>query len=185
MNANEIKNILDLHIKWLCDEEGGSRADLGEANLGGANLYGANLYGANLYGADLRGADLRGANLSGANLYEADLRGANLSGADLSGANLYEADLRGANLSGADLRGANLSGANLYEADGIMSFGPIGETKRIGYAWLDKDGKAVIRLGCSEENLKNTVAAIRLKYGLKSNYEAMVKLSAKIIEEQT
>ena len=99
MNESEIKNILDLHVKWINDEDSGSRADL----------------------------------------------------------------------SGAD---------------GIMSFGPIGNQKRIGYAWLDKDGKAIIRLGCSEENLKNTAAAIRLKYGAKSTYEAMVKLAAKIIEEQ-
>ena len=114
MNAPEIKNILDLHIKWLRDEEGGSRADL------------------------------------------------------------YAANLRGADLSRADLRGA----------EGIMSFGPIGNEKRIGYAWLDKDGKAVIRLGCSEKNLNDTIAAIRLKYGVKSNYEAMIKIAAKIIEEQ-
>ena len=149
MNESEIKNILDLHVKWINDEDSGSRA---------------NLYGANLRGADLRGADLSGANLRGANLYGADLSGANLRGADLSG--------------------ANLRGADLSRTDGIMSFGPIGNQKRIGYAWLDKDGKAIIRLGCSEENLKNTAAAIRLKYGAKSTYEAMVKLAAKIIEEQ-
>ena len=159
MNASEIKNILDLHIKWLRDEEGGSRAD----------LYAAYLSGANLSRADLRGADLSGAYLSGA-----DLSGAALSGADLSEANL----------SGAYLSRADLSGAYLSRAEGIMSFGPIGNEKRIGYAWLDKDGKAVIRLGCSEKNLNDTIAAIRLKYGVKSNYEAMVKIAAKIIEEQ-
>jgi len=119
MNESEIKNILDLHVKWINDEDSGSRADLS-----------------------------------------------------------------GANLRGADLSGANLRGADLSRTDGIMSFGPIGNQKRIGYAWLDKDGKAIIRLGCSEENLKNTAAAIRLKYGAKSTYEAMVKLAAKIIEEQ-
>ena len=139
MNESEIKNILDLHVKWINDEDSGSRADLS--------------------GADLRGADLRGADLS-------------------------RTDLSGADLRGTDLSGADLSRTNLRGADGIMSFGPIGNQKRIGYAWLDKDGKAIIRLGCSEENLKNTAAAIRLKYGAKSTYEAMVKLAAKIIEEQ-
>ena len=85
MSATELKNIVELHGKWLCGEEEGIRA--------------------NLRGADLRGADLEGANLEGANL-----RGANLRGADLEGANLRGADLRGANLRGADLRGANLWG---------------------------------------------------------------------------
>jgi len=149
MNKSEIKNILDLHVKWLRSEEGGSRAD-----LSGANLYGAYLSEANLYGAYL------------------------------SEANLSEANLREANLSRANLSEANLSGAYLSGAEGIMSFGPIGKTGRIGYAWLDKDGKAVIRLGCSEENLKDTIAAIRLKYGLKSNYENVVKACVKSLEEQ-
>ena len=87
MDKQELKNILDKHLKWLRGEYGGKRADLFRADLFRADLSGANLSGANLFRA----------NLSGANLFRADLSGANLSGADLSGA-----DLSGANLSGAD-----------------------------------------------------------------------------------
>ena len=86
MNANELKNILKLHKKWLNNEEGGLKAD-----LRGAELRGANLRGANLRGADLRRANLRGVNLNGADLRGADLREATLRGADLRGANLREA----------------------------------------------------------------------------------------------
>ena len=89
-NLNEI---LEKHLKWLRNEDGGERANLCGADLRGADLRGANLYGANLCGADLRGADLRGANLRGANLYGADLCGANLYGANLYGANLYGANI--------------------------------------------------------------------------------------------
>jgi len=122
MNANEIKDILDLHRKWLYSEDGGERANLYGADLRGADLRGANLYGADLRGADLYGADLYGANLYGANLYgadlsDADLRGANLYGANLYGANLRDANLRDANLRGANLRGADLRGADLRDAD--------------------------------------------------------------------
>ena len=132
MNANELKNILKLHKKWLNDEEGGLKADLRGADLRGANLCGAdlrraNLRGVNLNGASLRGADLREATLRGAILYradhreadlrEADLSGANLYGANLRGANLYRVDLCGAILCEADLREANLRGAILYRAD--------------------------------------------------------------------
>ena len=117
MQQKELNSILELHRKWLYDEEGGKRANLYDANLRGANLYDANLRGANLYGANLYGADLYDANLRCANLYDANLRCANLYGADLRGANLYGADLRCANLYGADLRGADLRGANLYGAD--------------------------------------------------------------------
>ena len=104
-NLNEI---LEKHLKWLNDENGGERADLRGADLSGADLSGADLRGANLSGANLSVANLSGANLSGVNLSVADLRGANLSGvslrgADLSGANLYRADLRGANLSGTEI----------------------------------------------------------------------------------
>ena len=81
MKQEELNSILELHRKWLYNEDGGKRAD-----LYGANLYGADLRGANLYGADLRGANLYGANLYGADLYGADLRGANLRGANLRGA---------------------------------------------------------------------------------------------------
>ena len=47
MTTEQLKVVLELHVKWLKFEPDGIRA---------------NLYGANLYGADLRGADLRGAN---------------------------------------------------------------------------------------------------------------------------
>ena len=78
MTSEEIKKVLELHKKWLNNEQGGERANLREADLSGADLC----------WADLRGADLRGANLSGANLRGADLRRADLREADLQGANL-------------------------------------------------------------------------------------------------
>ena len=71
MGATKLKEVLDKHLKWLRDEDGGERAD-----LRGAYLREADLHGADLREADLRGADLR----------EADLRGADLRGADLRGA---------------------------------------------------------------------------------------------------
>ena len=122
-----LREVLELHQKWLNDEPEGVKANLRWANLYGADLYGAdlswaNLHGANLHGADLRGADLHeanlhGADLSGADLHRADLREVDLSEADLREADLSEADLSWAGLSGANLREADLHGANLSEAD--------------------------------------------------------------------
>lgn len=132
MNANELKNILELHKKWLNNEEGGMRAnlcgatlyeaDFREVNLHGAdlcraNLRGADLYGVNLCGINLREADLYGANLCGANLCEANLCRADLHEATLCGANLYEADFHGVNLYETELYGANLRRANFHGAD--------------------------------------------------------------------
>lgn len=68
---DKIKEILELHKKWLNNNQDGERANLCDADLRNANLCGANLRNANLCGADLRGsylcdADLRNANLCGA-----------------------------------------------------------------------------------------------------------------------
>ena len=68
MEEKQLKNILELHQKWINKEPGGKRANLREANLWEADLRGADLRGANLWEADLREADLRGADLCGANL---------------------------------------------------------------------------------------------------------------------
>lgn len=83
MTDADLNRILELHQKWLNNEDGGERADL-------------------------RGADLCDADLCDANLRRADLRGANLSRAGLRDANLRDANLRGANLRDANLRGADL-----------------------------------------------------------------------------
>ena len=104
MTTEELKKILEDHLKWIRNEVGGKRAD-----LSGADLSGADLSGANLYGADL----------SEANLSRADLSRAYLSGAYLSRANLYRADLSGANLYRADLSRAEI------EIDLLNKFFPI------------------------------------------------------------
>ena len=87
MTQEELKQALELHGKWLNDEEGGKRFDLSYANLSYADLSYANLNYADLSGADLSYANLSGADLNGANLSGADLNYADLSYADLNGAN--------------------------------------------------------------------------------------------------
>ena len=107
MDVNKLKDVLDKHLKWLRDEDGGERANLSWADLSGADLSGADLSRANLSRADLSRADLSGADLSWSNLSWADLSRADLSGADLSWSNLSGADLSRADLSGADLSRAS------------------------------------------------------------------------------
>ena len=85
MDVKELKQILELHKKWLVGDESGTRADLRSANLSCADLSGTDLSGADLSGTDLSGADLSGADLSGADLSGADLRNAVLRNADLNG----------------------------------------------------------------------------------------------------
>lgn len=56
-------------------------------------------------------------------------------------------NLRGSDLTGADLHGADLRDTDLRGANGIYSFGPIGEERRIGYA-VKHDSKVMVKLGC-------------------------------------
>ena len=49
-----IKEVLELHAKFLSGDKSGVCADLSGANLSYANLRDANLRGANLAAADLR-----------------------------------------------------------------------------------------------------------------------------------
>ena len=58
MTNADLNRILELHQKWLNNEDGGERANLYCADLSGANLRRANLSRADLRSADLRGADL-------------------------------------------------------------------------------------------------------------------------------
>jgi len=96
MKKEELQQVLELHLKWLRNEQGGIRANLRRADLSDANLSGADLSGADLSCADLSDANLRRADLSCADLSDANLSCADLSGADLSDANLSDANLSGA-----------------------------------------------------------------------------------------
>ena len=121
-NGRGLKEVLELHKKWLEDEKDGRRADLSCENLSYADLSYVNLEGAILSYANLNSskliiANLRGTDLKYANLSYADLRVANLRGADLRDANLIGADLKGINLTEVDLRGVSLTRAKLTDAD--------------------------------------------------------------------
>ena len=116
-DGRSLKEVLELHKKWLEDEKGGKRVDLSDVDLKNINLRYVFLSDANLIGTNLIGANLEGADLTGADLTRTDLTVANLRGADLTGSNLKYANLKGANLSYANLSYADLSCAHLEDAN--------------------------------------------------------------------
>lgn len=146
METDKLNIILQKHLQWLKNKEGGERADFTEedlsnsilprVNLSRACLRRTNLSGSILSGANLSGADLTEANLTLAGLqlcdlsdcllYKANLTGAILTGAILHRTNLYEADLSITDLSHSDLYGANLYRANLFHANlsGVKNYDP-------------------------------------------------------------
>ena len=128
ISKEELKEKLELHRKWLNDEEGGVKLDLRNTNLTNidlrctdlryadlsyADLSCANLKYVNLIHADLKGVDLEGTDLSYADLRYSYLGYADLSYADLRCADLRYADLNNSDLTNSDLRYANLINANL------------------------------------------------------------------------
>lgn len=156
--ADELKDILEKHAKWLENDEGGRRAyldnaDLRDAKLNSVNLSGASLVRANLYGADLYKANLEKADLMGAYLDNADLTEANLKHADLRFAKIYMASIAEANLELAELgdaylewtdfSGANLKGANLINSELHGA--------RLDTAIMSRDTRINFPLACPDE----------------------------------
>jgi len=140
MKTRELKEILDLHKKWLNSEEGGVRADLSSADLSSANLSSANM----------RSADISYANLSYANLSYANLSSVNLSYADLSSTNLSYADLRYANLRYADLSSADLSHADLRYAVGEMKYVKSLQCEKYYISYTSK----MLNIGCQSHTIE-------------------------------
>lgn len=102
MSNNELKSILEAHLKYLANEDGGCCA----------NLTNADLKGVNLSHSDLRNVDLMNANLNCTNLSDADLGYANIWNANLNYANLNYTNFSYADLSYANLIGTDLMNAN-------------------------------------------------------------------------
>lgn len=144
-------------------------AYLYSAKLADANLTQARLEDAVLSYADLSGAVLRSATLTRANLYCADLRRADLTGARLLQSHLYKADL-----TGAILEGAHLDEAFLRYAKGIVSFGPVGKNRRIGYA-VNHGSYAMVKLGCFWGTARSAIEAVTEAYGKNSTYVRLIR----------
>ena len=68
ITTEELKEILEKHLKWSNGDPYGRKAYLHSANLHSADLSSADLRSANLSFADLSFADLRSADLRSANL---------------------------------------------------------------------------------------------------------------------
>lgn len=74
ITAEELKDILAKHKKWVKGEDGGERANLRYVYLQGVDLQGADLREANLRFTCLQCVHLQEANLWNANVYGADLK---------------------------------------------------------------------------------------------------------------
>ena len=163
LKIEELEKILELHKKWLNDEQEGIRADLSYVDLSKADLRYSNLRYANLNYTNLSYANLSEADLSYANLRYANLSYANLSEVNLSDADLSEAYLRYSDLSYANLSYANLSYADLssikynYLSIGLNLVCPE-EGSYIGYKKAKNKDKeeVIIKLLITEDSLRSS-----------------------------
>lgn len=124
MTEDRLNEMIFSHCKWLCDVEGGIRADFRDIDLSKFTTYFSykNLSCAMFRGANLNGLNIFASDFSYASFVGADLRGANLIGVNLSHCDFQGADLRDANLSRCDFKNAyfqdtDLQGANFHDTD--------------------------------------------------------------------
>ena len=82
-----------------------------------------------------------------------------------------------------DFTNAYLRGANLSGAVGIVSFGPVGNERRIGYAVEHDDGPRV-QLGCFWSTLEEACTAIVENYREGSKYEALVRAACAVVTDK-
>lgn len=134
MTDDKLNEMIFNHCKWLCDVDGGIRADFRHIDLsrfttyfsyknlccamfGCADLNGLTIFAADFSYASFVMADLRGATLIDVNLRHCDFQDANLIGANLSRCDFQYAFFKDVDLRGADLRGADLSYCDFYGAN--------------------------------------------------------------------
>ena len=160
-NGRSLKEVLELHKKWLKEEKDGEKADLSYEDLSDVdfsdlNLRYAILRGTNLEGAKLSGTKLTYANLRGANLRSTKLEGAYLGYADLTGANLKGVDLTGANLTGAKLIGANLKDVKYNNSTSFFTLQCPEEGSFIGYKKADNK---IVKLLITEDSKRSSATS--------------------------
>lgn len=80
MNKDELRTVLEKHLLWVKEKEGGRRANLSNVDLHGVDLSGVDLSGSSLVRCNLKRANLRDANLQYAHLDFSNLERADLSG---------------------------------------------------------------------------------------------------------
>jgi hypothetical protein len=93
--AQELKDILERHRRWLANKEGGASAKLSHADLSGARLSDANLSYANLSDANLSDSNLSGAKLENVGLVRTNLEGATISNCRVYGISAWDVRING------------------------------------------------------------------------------------------
>ncbi|MEM7651040.1 MAG: pentapeptide repeat-containing protein [Pseudomonadota bacterium] len=142
VTPEQLKNIIDLHAKFLKGTGGGQRAILKYKDLSGLDFRLADLTN-----ADFSACCLNGANLSQATFVSACFFACDMEKADLSASNFTRADFRGANIIGSNLTEANFTHAdfrqgyllNYADDDPNAGWGQSGTTELAGSTIRDTD----------------------------------------------
>ncbi|HAU88317.1 MAG TPA: pentapeptide repeat-containing protein [Lachnospiraceae bacterium] len=166
LTKEELKNILNLHEKWLCDEVGGVRACLIDVNLKGRCLLGEDLRNAHLENVILKKSNLIDVNLSHAVLINVDLQAASLAGTNLSFAKLYKvnlkyADIRDTNFCGAVLEDVSLRKSTYNENTAFLLLQCPEEGSFIGYkkVIVNRGREGIVKLQITEDAKRSSATS--------------------------
>lgn len=186
LTDEELKNILDLHTKWLNGESDGVQAHLIDVDLSYNDLSGKDLRDAYLSNAILEKSSLLGINLSRAILKGVNLQAANLAYAKFNSAMLFKVNLKYANISYANFCGALLDDVSLEKIEynkgtSFIALQCPEEGSFIGYKKAaNADGESVIVKLQIAENAKRSSATSRKCRCSKAKVLSITSLDGKI-----
>lgn len=86
------------------------------------------------------------------------------------------------NFENCNIKGTTFQGCNFEWAENIIQFGPVGKSRRIGFAVMHDKGP-MIQLGCFWGTKREALKEIKANYGAKSPYEVVVKAACRELEE--
>jgi len=102
-------------------------------------------------------------NLRYVDMGDQTLAGVDFTGCDLTGASFSQSCLEWANFTDTCLKGVYF-GCGLARTHGIVSFGPVGNTRRVGYVVKSSKGIPMVQLGCFWGTLIEASTAIIREY---------------------
>lgn len=167
LTKEELKNILDLHEKWLNGEPDGVRAELRDVDLSYNNLSSKDLREVCLENVILEESSLLKVNLSHAILKYVNLQAANLAYAKFDSATLFKVNLKYANIRHANFCGASFCDVSLgkieyNENTAFFALQCPEEGSFIGYKKaVNADGESVIVKLQIAEDAKRSSATSR------------------------
>ena len=157
-------------------------AKIGNCNFSNANINKTQMIEVEALDANFSDADISESICSRGNFSRSIFLRATFESGYFADAVFAGADLTGVNFKGTVNTGVDFDPNKFAGATGIYSFGPIGDSSRIGFAVKHPTDPTTVYLGCFSGTLAETLTEVNTKYGAGSRYSQQVSLAVDIVE---